>query len=124
MALRLTSSLALAVDGHLLGSATSADDYGIVSRPVPNTAGVSASLVPMWGHRHRVALDVGGGVYSVAARPIAPGGRTAGFHVGTSVRLGPWDHLAFTLGVRALLLTDVRGARLLCVPATVGLMSR
>ncbi len=121
---RLSPSLALAVDGHLLGSGTSADAYGAVSRPLPNTIGVSASLVPMFGPQHRVALDVGGGVYSVAARPIAPGGRTFGVHVGSSAMLGQWAHLAATLGIRALLLTDVHGARILTVPLSVGVTSR
>ena len=124
VALRVNSSLALALDGHLLGSATNADAYGSVSRPVPNTVGVSLSVVPALGHRRRFALDVGGGVYSVAARANAPGGRTAGFHVGTSATVAQWDHLALRAGLRALLLTGVHGTSILCVPATIGLSSR
>ena len=122
--LQLTSSSTLALEGHLLGSATSADFYGVSSRPLPNTIGVSASIVSALGSKRHFNVDVGAGVYHVASRANAPGGRGSGFHLGATAILMQRAHLALTIGARALLLPSVSGSRILCVPASLGIVAR
>ena len=121
---QVRASLALALDAHLLGSATSADFYVVNSRPLPNTVGASASLVSALGSHRQYRVDVGAGAYHVASRANAPGGRGSGVHVGATALFLQRTHVALTFGVRAMLLPSVSGSRVLCVPASLGIVVR
>lgn len=124
LGVRVTDGALVELEGHGFGALLTGDVYSPNARALPNTSGISLSVVRFTSRSERLSLSAGAGLYSVAPRRETGGGDGIGFHAGATTVLTRRGRIAFTLGLRTLLLPDIGDSRIWVVPITAGIRVR
>ena len=124
LGVRVMEGALVELEGHGFGTLLTGDVYAPNARVLPNTTGISLSVVRFTNRSERLSFSAGVGLYSVANRAEADGGDGIGLHAGATTVLMRSGRTAFTLGLRTLLLPDIGDSRIWVVPITAGVRVR